>query len=257
MGGAKRGTDAEKSENTKIMEGERMGTKKSGSEQRTDKFQVIAGVVLLGSIWGMLECTLGGFSPSIGAFEISMGAVLAGLFGLGFMAYARRLTGMKWVALGVAVVAGLLRYAAPVGSCVLCSAIAIMAEGVVFELIINRPVFRFGTDRMGDPRTLAYLGVIMGYTIFVTGYIITQILTPILGASTLNMMDVVGILPLILGRGFFAALLGGVSLPLVTLAPQLNIDLSRVRKEIYYPITVTIAALCWLVSIALSYPGIL
>lgn len=234
-----------------------MAGKKSEHVVKANRYRTAAVIVLLGSIWGMFECILGGIGLYIGAFRVSMGAVLAGTFAIGVMGYGRKLTGMKWGAMGIAAVAGLLRFAAPVGSCVLCSAIAIMAEGVVFELIMNRPVFRLYPHLLRKSNTLVYLGVLMGYTIFVTGYIITQILTPIVGGGTLDVGNVVRILPLILGRGFFAALFGGIIFPIVVLVPHLNMEIFDVKKEIYYPLTVGISALCWIVSIAVSYPGIL
>ena len=154
-------------------------------------------------------------------------------------------------------IAGILRFFAPVGSVVICSAIAIMAEGVVFEIIMSRPQFTQGSRFMKEPRSLVYLGIILGYTIFVTGYITTLVLTPVLGSESGSLLDVVSALPLVLGRGFFAALLGGVSMPLAALAPQLDIDIARVKKELYYTISTATSAFCWLAIVVLFYyPGV-
>jgi hypothetical protein len=239
------------------------GKKESDTEGKSnkvnlkmDRFRLLAGIVVLGSIWGIFECTLGGFNASIGGIDISMGAVLAGFFGLGFMVLAMRTFNLKGAALGIAIIAGIMRYFAPVGSFVLCSAIAIMAEGVVFEIIMNRPSFSLNASTMKDPRSLSYLGVIMAYIIFVTGYVVTQILTPILGSDSGSVLDVVGVLPIILGSGFFAALLGGVSLPLVTLAPQLEIDVAKVKKVIYYPISTGVSAFCWVMLVLIYHVSV-
>jgi hypothetical protein len=238
-----------------------MTTNESGSERNNtvnrDRARLIVGIVLLGSVWGIFECTLGGFNATMGGVDISMGAVLAGLFGLGFMALAMRTFNLRGAALGIAVVAGIMRYFAPVGSFVLCSAIAIVAEGVIFEFIMSRPQFSLATSTMKDPRGLSYLGVIMAYIIFVTGYITTQVLTPVLGSDSGSVFDVVSVLPIIFGAGFFAALLGGVSLPLVVLAPQLDIDVTAVKKELYYGLSTGTSVFCWALLVVIYYPGML
>ncbi len=228
----------------------------SSTPVKKDWGRIVVGVLLLGSIWGLLECIVGGFEPSIGGIEISTGAVLAGFFALGFMALGKRNLSVTGVVIGMALVAGTFRFFAPIGSVVVCSAIAIVAEGVIFEFFMARKSFFLKGAGMKDIRTLAYLGVIMGYVIFVSGYVITLILTPLETGGTLNGADVVDALPLIFGKGFFAALLGGVSMPLAVLAPQLSLDISKVKKEFYYGGSVVVSALCWVTMIALFYyPG--
>ncbi|MCK4614085.1 MAG: hypothetical protein KAU14_04710 [Thermoplasmata archaeon] len=225
-------------------------------EKKMKKYRIIAGIIVIGSIWGMLECTIGGMNTSIGALYLPMGAVMAGLFGIGFMALGRRLFAQKGMALGIALVAGILRFFAPVGSCILCSSIAIMAEGVIFELVMSRPIFSLNSLNAKDPRTWAYLGIITGYAIYVSGYIITQVLTPIIAHDGGHILDVVGILPLILGRGFFAAILGGVSLPLVVLSEHLSIDVVKVRKELYYTASTLATTFCWAVVLLIYFSGV-
>ena len=100
-------------------------------------FQLAAGIVVIGSAWGMLECVLGGMHTSLAGIEISTGAVLAGVFGIGFMTLALRLFRGRGIILAIGIIAGLLRFAAPVGSCVICSSIAIVAEAAVFELVMK------------------------------------------------------------------------------------------------------------------------
>ena len=232
-------------------------TNETNTNPNPDRFRLVAGIILLGSVWGMLECTLGGYSPVLAGVQISMGAILAGVFALGFLALGRRLFPLRGVAIGMAVIAGLLRFIAPIGTFVYCSAIAIMAEGVVFEIIMSRKQFSLKAKTMRDPRSLAYLGVIMGYAIFVVGYITTQILTPVVSSGSGSVLDVVDALPIILGRGFFAALLGGVSLPLVVLAPQLSINVARVKKEFYYTASALGSAFSWAVIVYFYYPWVL
>lgn len=223
--------------------------------QRSDKILLIAGIVLFGSIWGMLESVLGSVRLE-GTFSfLPMGAILGGFFGLGIMSFSRRLYGIMWMQLGIAMVAGLVRFWAPIGTCVICSSLAIVAEGVVFELIFNRPAFnitRTSASPLMDVRSLAITGVVAAYAIYVTGYMFTQFFTPIVAPPhAFSLSNFVSVLPLILGRGFFAALLGGFALPLAVTVRQLHIDVSTVRKQLYYPITACVSAMCWVLAIVL------
>ena len=214
---------------------------------------MIFGIIMIGSIWGLLECVLGGFKPEIAGVPISMGAVMAGLFGIGFMVLARKMFDRMGVSLGVALVAGVLRFLAPVGTCILCAAIAIMVEGLIFEVIINRKVILGsirGTQR--DYRTLVFAGIVTGFTMFSIGYILTQFLTPLFKEGTLiALSDIWGILPLIFGRAFFAALLGGITLPAVMLVDLVHIDVNNIRKGTYYAASGLVSAACWILVVVL------
>jgi len=227
--------------------------------QKTDKLMILAGILFFGSIWGMLECFLGSVNLTGSLQYFPMGALLGGFFGLGIMAFSRRLYGLPWMQLGMGVIAGLVRYWAPIGQCVICSALAITAESLVFELIFNRKVFdisKMSASPLLDMRSLATTGVIAGYLIYVSGYMFTQFFTPIIAMPhAANLSNFAAALPLIFGRGFFAALFGGVALPLVMSVKQLHIDVSAVRKKLYYPTTAGVSALCWiLVIVAFTYP---
>ena len=150
-------------------------------------------------------------------------------------------------------VAGILRFFAPVGSCILCSSVAIMAEGVIFEFFMSKPQFSLDTAQMKDPRTLSYLGIIIGYTIYVSGYIITQVLTPVIANDGGQISDVISIMPLIFGRGFFAALTGGIALPLVILSEHLNIDVAGIKEKLYYSASTITTTFCWAIVLIFYY----
>jgi hypothetical protein len=184
-----------------------------------------------------------------------MGAVMAGLFGIGFMVLARKLFDRMGVSLGVALVAGVLRFFAPVGTCILCAAIAIMVEGLIFEAIVNRKVILGsirGIER--DHRTLVFAGIITGFTMFSIGYILTQVLTPLFKEGTLiAFSDLWGILPLIFGRAFYAALLGGITLPAVALVDLIHLDLNDLRKGAYYTVSGMISAACWILVLVVLF----
>ena len=221
--------------------------------QKTDRIMILAGIIFFGSIWGMLECFLGSMKLT-GALEMfPMGALLGGFVGLGLMAFSRRLYGIPWMQLGIGMIAGMVRFWAPIGTCVICSALAIMAESLVFELIFNRKVFdlsKMSASPLLDVRSLALTGVIAGYLIYVTGYMFTQFFTPIIALPhAANLSNFAAALPLIFGRGLFAALFGAAALPLAISVKQLHIDVSAVKKQLYYPITACVSVACWVVVI--------
>lgn len=218
-----------------------------------DYGMITVGIILLGSVWGLLECTIGGLKWNVAGLYVSMGAVMAGLFGLSFMILAKRIFNFAGAALLVALVASVLRFIAPVGSCVICSAIAIGVEGMVFEMIVSRKVFMGNLWGKKDFRTLAFLGVISGFSVFTVGYFTTQLLTPVFTGGTLFIMDVVNILPLIFGRAFYAAVLGGISVPLIALYDNLHLDLNKWNKGAYFASTTAISAVCWVLVIFILF----
>jgi len=230
-----------------------------------DRNRLLAGMLVFGSLWGMLECVLGSLKMPDGLEAFPMGAVLGGLFGLGLMSYTRRIYGTMWMQLGMGIVAGFLRFWAPIGTCVVCSALAIVAESLVFELIFNRPILSirsFAAEGSGGQsrtalKTLVPLGLIVGYAIYVTGYAFTQIFTPIVTGSGFVLSDFASVVPLIAGRGFFAALCGAVALPAAVLIQQLDIDVAKVAVAKYYGGAVAASAICWVVVFALFLPRFL
>ena len=218
-----------------------------------DKYRILAGIILFGSLWGMLECIIGEISPS----WFPGAAFLGGGIGLSLMMLTRRLYGAMWMQLGMAIVAGAVRFWSPViGTCVICSALAIMAEGLIFELIFNRSVFNIhgsGPLDLKSPRTLATLGVISGFTIFTVGFMLTQIMTPLLTGGIFTITNFISNLPSYVGTGFFAAVFGGISLPLAVLVKQLHIDIDGVKKAQYYAAAAGISTFCWVLVIAFPY----
>lgn len=221
--------------------------------RKMDKYRMLAGIILFGSLWGMLECIIGEISPS----WFPGAAFLGGGIGLGLMMLTRRLYGAMWMQLGMAIVAGVVRFWSPViGTCVVCSALAIMAEGLIFELIFNRPTFNIhgtGALNMRNPATLAALGIISGFTIFTVGFMVTQIMTPLLTGGIFTFSNFIGNMPSYVGTGFFAALFGAVSLPLAVLVKQLHIDIETVKNTWYYTAAGGISACCWVLVFAFPY----
>lgn len=217
-----------------------------------DRMMMFFGMIMLGSIWGLLECTVGSFKLEVLGLSIPSGAVMAGLFGIGFMVLARKMFNIMGISLGVAIFAGIMRIFAPVGSCQLCAAFAIMAEGLIFEFFINRKVILENLNGKGkDYRTLVYSGIIAGFTIYSSGYIITQFLTPlVVEGHILAFSEVWRILPLIFGRAFFATVLGGISMPAIASLDLERLKVTDIKKAPFYAVTAIVSAACWLTMIA-------
>jgi hypothetical protein len=216
----------------------------------------VATILVFGSLWGTLECVLGGMSLPGGWDSFPMGALLGGFFGLGLMALTRRVYGVAWMQLSMGVVAGFLRFWAPIGTCVVCSALAIVAESLVFEIIFNRPIFTLSGARARNmgARTLISLGIISAYAIYVIGYLFTQTFTPIVAEPhAFVLSDLTAALPLIFGRGFFAAVFGAISLPLAVLYGHSILEPSTFKQGTYYMTCVGLTIVCWVVVIARFY----
>ena len=97
-----------------------------------DKMKLFAGMLVFGSLWGFSECLIGTWFSDIG---LPSGMIMTGFFAMTFLVMSRMLFPYYGMQLGMGVVAGGLRFFNPFGGCHLCSALAIMAEGLIFELI--------------------------------------------------------------------------------------------------------------------------
>ena len=96
------------------------------------KMKLFVGIIVLGSVWGFAECIIG---PSLDNAGLPSGALMTGVFAIGLMMMSRMLYKQRGMQVGMGLVAGALRLFNPFGGCVICSAIAIASEGLLFELI--------------------------------------------------------------------------------------------------------------------------
>ena len=203
-----------------------------------NKMKILAGLIVFGSLWGFSECIIGSYLHEI---NLPAGAMMAGIFAVGLMFMSRLLYKQKGMQLGMALVAGILRLFNPFGGCYICAAIAIMAEGALFELIWYK--MELDLKELKKPIMSASMGIITAYSVFVGGYIVTQILTPVFSSAGFYLENLMAFLPQILSRGLLAAILGGSVVPTAMLLR--NIDITRVKDIRYYPTTAIISALCW------------
>jgi len=204
--------------------------------------KLIAGTILFGSLWGFSETILGTYLHNI---CLPAGSIMTGLFAVGFMAISRMLYKRRGMQLSMGLIAGALRLFNPCGTCFICSAIAITAEGAIFEIIW----YKLSLDLTELKKTTMSLsmGIITSYGCFVGGYIVTQILTPLSQSAGFYIDNLLVFIPQILARGLLAALIGGVILPATLLLKK--IEVASIKDKVYYPITATVSAACWAIVI--------
>ncbi len=202
------------------------------------KARIFAGTIAFGSIWGLLECLLGPHIP---------GTVMTGLMALGLMAASRLIYHQKGMQLGMALIAAALRAVNPLGGCLVCAVVAIASEGAIFELVWF--VFSLDTEKMGKLNTRISVGVITAYSCYALGYILTQIITPLISSVSLKLGDVALLIPVALSRGMLAASIGGVFFPVLLLVKQIR--LSTAINKAYYPSVSLFTAACWFIAVVL------
>jgi len=201
----------------------------------------IAGIIVFGSLWGFAECILGSVLRDI---NLPAGTIMTGIFAIGLMTLSRTTFRQPGMQTGIGLVAGALRLFNPFGGCFICSAIAIMAEGFLFDLIWTS----LSLD-LKKPQTLTIqtsLGIISAYIVYVGGYIITQILTPLFSSAGFNLENLLVFIPQIFASGLLAALIGAITVPAIFTLKKLDLS---IRDRIYYPITMGISAICWIIVI--------
>ena len=203
-----------------------------------DRKRLIAGILIFGSLWGFSEVIIGSSLSDIG---LPSGALMTGFFAIFFLVMSRLAFRQPGMQLGMGLVAGTLRMFNPFMGCHLCSAIAIMAEAMIFEIIWRNLSFDFNKYR--NLTMQASLGIFTVYCLYVGGYIITQILTPIVDSGVFYIENIVATLPKILASGILPALIGGVIMPISIQINNLDLTL---KDKIYYPTTLGISAVCWI-----------
>jgi hypothetical protein len=165
---------------------------------------------------------------------------MTAIFALGFMTMSRMYYRQPGMQMGMGLVAGTLRLCNPFGGCFICSAFAIMAEALIFELFWI--TFLSEAKELNTLTLQASMGIVTSYFVYVGGYIITQILTPIVSSTGLYIENLLVFLPQIFASGLLAALVGGATVPVVFSLESLHIS---VKERLYYPATIGISLVCW------------
>ena len=203
-----------------------------------NRMKLFAAILVFGSFWGLSEVLIGSSLHNMG---LPSGAIMSGIFALTILVLSRMIFRQTGMQLGIGFIAGALRMFNPFMGCHLCSAIAIVAEGALFELIWYK--LSFDSEYLEKPYMQASMGIITAYVLFVGGHIVTQILTPIVAGATFYVQNLIVFMPRIIAGGLLPAITGGVVLPIITLSKNLDITL---KDKVYYPTTLGISLICWL-----------
>jgi hypothetical protein len=206
-----------------------------------NKMKIITGILLFGSLWGFSESIIGSSLSEIG---LPSGAIMTGFFALTYLVMSRMFYKQPGMQLGMGVIAGTLRLFNPFAGCHLCSALAIIAEGAIFEIIWYK--ISFDLNELKTITMQASMGILTSYIIYVCGYIITQIFTPIVSGTGFYFENLVALMPNILSSGLLPALIGAVVLPSTILIKKIDFT---IKDRLYYPTTIGVSILCWLIVI--------
>ena len=209
-----------------------------------NNMKIIAAVLVFGSLWGFSECIIGTWLRDA---NLPAGALMTGIFALGLMTLSRTTFKQPGMQMGMGLVAGALRVFNPFGGCFLCSAIAIMAEGALFDVLWTG--FSLDSKKTFAIMDQTSFGITASYLVYVGGYLVTQILTPVFSSAGFYLENLLAFIPQILASGLLAALLGVVTVPAVFLVKKFDVS---VKDRLYYPITIGVSALCWIVVITNS-----
>ena len=210
------------------------------------KKKLFAGILVFGSLWGFSECIIGSLLRNAG---LPAGAIMTGVFAFSLMVISRMFYKTRGMQFGMGLVAGALRFFNPFGGCYICSAIAIMAEGMMFEILWHKISLDF--NELDTLIIKSSMGIVTSYSIYVVGFVVTQILTPVFSSAGFFIENLIVFFPQILASGLLAAVIGGIMAPTMFL---LKIsDNTLVRNRLYYPATIGVSALCWLIVIANIY----
>lgn len=207
--------------------------------------KLFAGILLFGSLWGFTECIFGSILKDAG---LPYGSIMTGVFVLIFLIISRIAYRQPGMQLGMGLVAGSLRMFNPFVGCHLCSAIAIMAEGAIFEIIWYS--FSFDFDNMKNITNKVSMGIITAYLIFVGGYVVTQVLTPFVSGVGFYIENLIVFLPRILASGLLPGLIGAFVFPSVLQLSKLDL---KIKDTLYYPTTFGVSAFCWIAILVIWF----
>ena len=206
--------------------------------------RLIAGILVFGSLWGFSEVIIGTGLQDAG---LPYGGIMTGVFALSFLVLSRMAFRRPGMQLGMGLVAGSLRMFNPFVGCHMCSAIAIMAEAAIFEIIWYKMESDFSD--LGTVTMQSSMGIATAYLVYVGGYITTQVLTPIVGGASFYLENLIVFMPRILSAGLLPALLGGAVIPAILQIKKLDLT---VKDRLYYPATLGISAFCWIAVIVFN-----
>jgi len=207
--------------------------------------RIFALIIFFGSLWGFSEIFIGSF---LADQDLPYGIIMTGFFAMIFLTMSRLIYNQRGMQFGIGLTAGALKFFNPFVGCNVCSAIAIMAEGLIFELIWNYFI-KYDFSKLESIKLRISFGIFASYAIYVLGYVITQILTPII-YSSFYVENLISLIPQILSKGLLAGFLGIISISLIFSISNIKISLKNI---IYYPTIIGVSSICWIIVLTNWY----
>jgi hypothetical protein len=210
-------------------------------------------VIVIGSVWGLFEMTLGGFLHAIHFPQ--KGAIMGGL-AISFMAIFVTMTGKPSLVPILGVIAASFKpldaviFGVPVGSpfivnpalAIVMEALAFSAVAVVLKTAISKHLLaRAGTGILAG--SLGYVFYAAFASVFGLGMWPTLALAEKLQLILVNATPIAIMGAVMLVAGYY---IGRVS------APKLS-TFRKLRPQLYYATSLALVLLCW--TIPLVYPG--
>jgi len=211
--------------------------------------QILVGILLFGSIWGLLEATLGGFLHLV--IFPNKGAIMSGI-GIAIMASALAIYKKPGVLPGIGIVSASFKlldvwlFSLPINSVhIINPAMAIIFESLAFSLVAVFIVKRMESSIL----TGVAAGIVCGL-ISVIAYVYFAIY--VTNSPLFERIGVSSIAEFIAGQGIVQAAFWGILLPVGYLAGDklrkkpFSTLFRRVR--LYYVTSASIITVCWVIS---------
>jgi len=208
---------------------------------------IIIGILVFGSIWGLLEATLGGFLnmiifPNKGAIMAGIGVAIMGMalavyrkpsmtFGIGIVAASFKLLNV-WIFVPVSYVH------------IINPAMAIVTESLAFSLVVAFLMNRIAKNNLVGVGAGALAGIVTA-----TAYVYFALY--VMHAPLLERMGVSGPAQFIAANGLVQAAFFGIFLPAgYRIGEKLatRTSLVSITRPLYYATSAAVVCLCWGVS---------
>ena len=85
----------------------------------------------------------------------------------------------------------------------------------------------FDLSELKMPKISISMGITTAYVLYVGGYIITQILTPVVSSAGFYIENLLVFIPNILSSGLIAAVIGGITVPAIFALKKINITIDH------------------------------
>jgi len=229
---------------------------KSRHDNWQNAIHLIIGILVFGSIWGLLEATLGGFLNMI--IFPNKGAIMSGI-GVAIMSSALAIYRKPGMALGIGIVAASFKLLNVWFLFVPISAVYIInpAMAIIFESLAFGLVAAFVLNRMERNIFIGVGAGILAGLMSTTAYVYFAIYA--MNAPLFERMGVGSIGEFIANQGVVQAAFFGILLPLGYLIGQKLVTRTTplaVRKPLYYGASAATICLCWGISAIATVAGL-